>query len=391
MNHYVQYSGSTLLVMITLLISNPSSASSTRYIYGLDDVCGLHIHKKMPITVQVGAFKLKKNASQLKTKLLASIQAPVHIITTHSFYRVIIGPIEPSSARSMACSLLSKKAMPHSSSMKMIQHEKTSLMPQVNPVTHSGIQPDTHTDNKGTQHDTVVYGMGEIKALIASMGPVELSGALGGSMYSANNAFIQVSSVERDLDQVSRTSSNMLYSVGLGYHAFSKQLEKRHFLTGLLGQLNYYYSSSTVNGNVWAFQSPNSINYSFQAPMRTSRLMIDIKPEFFVYKGFTPYGVVGAGVAWSNMSYHESPFPDNSPLGAVSLQHHTNTTAAWDLGLGVSRPITENLNMSIEYLYTALGTLLPSVNATSQQTIVGAPGFSMQGQSVMARLSWRNK
>lgn len=217
----------------------------------------------------------------------------------------------------------------------------------------------------------------------------ELSAALGGSWYHADNTTMQITVDERDANKVSSSTSNLLYSAGIGRHVFNDALKARNTLTGLLIQANYYYGVTTVKGNVWGYESPNVNNYTFRAPMSSSRLMLDFKPELFVYRGFTPYAIIGAGASWNKMSYSENANSDVDPASAVTLQDHSSVTVAYDLGAGISTNILDNASIALEYMYTALGDISPSINSRTQQPIVGAPSFSIAGQSVMLRLNWK--
>lgn len=154
----------------------------------------------------------------------------------------------------------------------------------------------------------------------------EISGALGNSWYHSDDSTIQITFDERDANKVASSSSNLLYSAGIGRHLWTDALRKNKVMTGLLVQANYYYGETSVKGNVWGYESPAVNNYTFRAPMSSSRLMLDIKPELFVYKGFTPYGIIGAGASWNKMSYSESLIcGEADPIGVVGLQEHSKS------------------------------------------------------------------
>ena len=347
------------------LISMASNTAHSAIVYGLNEGCNFHSTKQGPFLLQVGEFRSMDNARGLSDRLRSSIQAPVSIRPHYKIQRVVIGPLESSTAvRKIACSLLESPVTHHNYKMT---HAKKLAIPSVEKAILN-ISSDVWGDKPSH---------------------FELSGALGASWYQARNSHLQITAEERDTDVVSRATSSMLYSAGIGYRASSNALARRSYLTGLLVQLNYYYGTSSIKGDAWQYESSDVINYTFKAPIKTSRLMLELRPDLFVYKGYTPYGIFGAGAAWSKMSYSESPIGSADPLGATLLQNAMNTTVAYDLGVGLSKSVTPNITVGIEYLYTALGTLSPSVNATSAQTIVAAPSFPTQNQSVIARLSWK--
>ena len=218
----------------------------------------------------------------------------------------------------------------------------------------------------------------------------ELSGGLGAGWYNANSPTTQVTPFEQDINHVTGASSNIIYSVGLGRRIFTDTFHaKNTVLTGLLAQLNYYYGTSTVRGDVWAYGSPNLSNYTFSAPFSSSRLMLDLKPELFVYEKFTPYAIIGGGAAWSDLSYAEQPVAAAYAPGAVTLGTHTNVTVAYDLGVGIGRDLVNNFNLSIEYFYTSFGRVAPSLTASSTQTIDSTPRFPISSQNLLVRLNWK--
>jgi|GEM_PF-3828602 len=328
---------------------SPSSEAHTFYIYA-------------------GSFLKHENALRYQKSLQAKTNHKVDIAERVShqkkFYVVIIGPLASSAeVKKTATALLSTTQLKHD----VIKKKNTA-----SPMKSSSMKASFVFPRALQLNDHWMWSL-----------------ALGNSWFQTRNATLQITSDERDLAVVSQSTNNILYSAGMGYHAFSDQLAQNKYFTDLLIQLNYYYSSSTVKGNVWAFESINCDNFLFKAPMRTSRLMLDLKPELFTYRGFNSYGIFGAGASWNKMSYTESAINGTDPIGAATLQGHSNVTVAYDLGVGINKPITKNIDASIEYLYTSLGNIEPSINSLTQQSIVRAPSFSMQSQSVLARLNWR--
>lgn len=219
---------------------------------------------------------------------------------------------------------------------------------------------------------------------------LELTGALGNSWYHSNNSTIQITTDEEDLNKVSSLPSNISFSVGVGTHLLPDLFQGQRAVTGLATQLNYYYGVSSVKGDVWGFSSPDVDNWTFRAPFSSSRLMLDLKPEFYRYKGVTPYGILGVGAAWTQMSYHEDPLSSDVALAsAVTLNGHSNITVAYDLGVGLSTPLTSQLDIAVEYLYTSIGQLSPSNYFTSLQSMVRPPSFAVSSQNLMLRLNWK--
>lgn len=176
---------------------------------------------------------------------------------------------------------------------------------------------------------------------------IEIAGALGANWTHANNTKLVISPYEKDSVRVKHTPTSLFGRIGIGYYVFYD----------LLLELNYYQSSQTEKGHVWQYGFSQFDNYSFHAPIKSQRLMFDVKPRLFNYRLLSPYVIFGVGVAWNAVSYHESITGVGvDPTSSISLGKKTNTNTAYDLGVGVQANITECLGASAEYLYTFLYT-----------------------------------
>ena len=178
----------------------------------------------------------------------------------------------------------------------------------------------------------------------------------------------------------------MTYRVGVGYHAFASQLSKRDFFNDLLVQLNYYHDTTTIKGEVWQYGYAN--NDSFNAPLTSKRLMLDVKPTLFSIRNTSIYTVLGAGMAWNQISYSETAL--NTEGGQpLNLNTASNRNFVYDLGLGMNMHITQHTYITFEYLYTTLGGNSPSTTGSSSSSVASAPNFVAHSQSALAGLSWK--
>lgn len=219
---------------------------------------------------------------------------------------------------------------------------------------------------------------------------IEISVAAGPNWTHANNTNLVVSPYETDSVRTNSVSNSALWKVGIGYHPFEKKLKKRQFINDLLLELNLYRSTATVRGNVWQYQLPQFNNYSFRAPLTSTRLMLDVKPSLFKWHKISLYPILGIGVGMNDMSYHESVTGIGvDPNSAESLSRKTNTNFVYDLGVGVRVMLTTHLIASLEYLYTDLGKVSPNGSPANNVALTSAPSFTMYSQAILFGLNWK--
>ncbi len=80
---------------------------------------------------------------------------------------------------------------------------------------------------------------------------------------------------------------------------------------------------------------------------------------------FTPYFLVGLGFAHHDFDFYATSIPP----GTVYIGNTSNTEFAWNIGLGVSYPISENIDLDILYRYISLG------NAKWESQAIGDRGY----------------
>ncbi len=207
----------------------------------------------------------------------------------------------------------------------------------------------------------------------------EISAAGGPSWFQTNNTYVVVSPLETDSNRIKHVTNTALWKIGMGYH----------FFDNLLVELNAYHSSTTIHGEVWQYQLPNFNNYTFNAPLHSNLLMIDVKQRLFSFHQISLYLIGGLGAAWNNISYRETVSNATvDPQSYIALSKRTQTTVAYDLGAGVTGHITEHLNAFAEYLYTKFGTITPSAHSSTETSIQHASSFSVRSQTLLLGLSW---
>ena len=143
-----------------------------------------------------------------------------------------------------------------------------------------------------------------------------------------------------------------------------------------------------MTGDVWLDQDPNDSNsFTFRAPVTSTRLMLDFKPNLFTWHGFSAYPIAGLGIAWNKIAYYETPVNPESQ-NYYSLGSHTTSHLASEVGMGFSAKLSNHLSATLEYLYADLGEATPSDTSSTHQNPETPPTFKLYNQSLTAGLTW---
>lgn len=217
----------------------------------------------------------------------------------------------------------------------------------------------------------------------------ELSIAGGANGASANNTHLVVSPYETDAVTIASVSSSPLWKIGAGYHFFEDQLKHRTFLNDVYAELNLYHSSQVIKGSVLQYQLPTYNNYTFSAPVSSTRLILDVKPTLFTVKQFSLYPILGFGIAWNDIAYHETAASGISQSSANSLGRNTNNNFAYDIGGGIKVRFSQHIFGVVEYLYTSTSGMRPSSPVPSAPNLNEPPAFALFGHSILFGLNWK--
>jgi opacity protein-like surface antigen len=218
---------------------------------------------------------------------------------------------------------------------------------------------------------------------------LDFSLAVGSSWYSSKDSYTQPTAYETDTNHITKTQQTTTYRLGVGYHLFSDKLNGRKFFNDLFAQLNFSRGNTQVTGEVYAFGASGFNNFSFKAPVSVTELMLDLKPSIVTYKNIALYAIAGTGVVWKQMSFTQTPVSAEYASLAIDLPNVTTTNAAYELGLGVKADISQRLNVSFEYLSDYLGNTVSNSNSNSTQSVVSAPNFLLNSQSLLLGINWR--
>lgn len=200
----------------------------------------------------------------------------------------------------------------------------------------------------------------------------ELSGSGGFNWLTTASTTTVISATDTESNHVTNTPRSSMWNIGLGWNPINYALL----------EANYYSTTNAhINGVVWDYGNPLFNNYSFSAPITSSRLMFDVKP-MLTYAWLSPYAILGIGNSWNNTSYYESP----ADGGNLSLSSKVTQSLAYEFGGGFRIAIVDNFSIQIEYLWASLGHATPSNNAGSVP-MISPPKFALSNQSILAGLS----
>lgn len=217
----------------------------------------------------------------------------------------------------------------------------------------------------------------------------EFSIAAGPSWLQTNDTTLEVSPYQTDSVQVDQIANNVAWKMGVGYDFLAAGSDNTTLFDHFLVELNLYHNSGAFSGDAWEYQLPEFNNYSFRAPVSSTRLMLDFKPSFGSWHDVTPYPIVGFGVAWNRLSYEESVTNADVPTTSYqSLASSTTRNFASEFGAGVRTQVSDHLSLSLEYLYANLGTAKPSSTSNSDAALTSPPLFSVHDQNLLFGLNW---
>jgi opacity protein-like surface antigen len=227
----------------------------------------------------------------------------------------------------------------------------------------------------------------------------EILGAGGIAKLDAGNSQLGVTGSEQD--RLVQTNSNnwntAAAQLGVGYvyyfgnaRPYSKKVQ---WFPSIEPEINgYYLASNSINGYVSRFNSPAYNDLSFDIPLHSARLMLDAALTVVSWRRTSLYGIAGIGEAWNRISYSDSE-KNTSPICTnqrVSLSSNTNTNFVWEVGAGLNYDVTRRVGVSLEYLYTHLGTVKTSGDANTGSIatpVISSPSFNLKSQTALLGLN----
>lgn len=247
-------------------------------------------------------------------------------------------------------------------------------------------------------HDQYYKGEAQYKSVILKPNNhFEILGGLGVANLRADDGELGVTSNETD--KLVQTNSNdwntFAAQLGAGYVYYfgdaQTYSDDTQWFPSIEPELNLYYlSSNSIDGDVWRFNSSAFNNATFDIPIHSLRLMLDAALTIVSKKKFSLYAIAGIGNAWNRASYSDKA-KNNSDCSnqQISLNSNTHSNFSWEAGVGATYAFNDRFALSLEYLYTDLGTVKTSSHGSSgtiASPALSAPSFNLRSQTALLNL-----
>lgn len=175
---------------------------------------------------------------------------------------------------------------------------------------------------------------------------------LGFILNSPGPSPVQIDISHYEIDQLLQTKgpTKLSYYVS-GRTALASPPDSTWLKVISLGLSNYYTNLQT-KGSVNQYQASWLNNYSYRLRSSIDDVLLELQMELLPFHQVTPFVVFGTGPGFGAMSYNETPNP-GVPGGQNQLGTRNQTLWALDIGAGGSYALTQNLGVTMKYLYIA--------------------------------------
>lgn len=203
-----------------------------------------------------------------------------------------------------------------------------------------------------------------LKVALASLLVMSASFALadGHGMSAAGKAYIRADAgfamlaTNPDKKEYSKKpKSSPVYGVGFGYK-FTDHLRSDVTITH---RSNFKYSGKTTSGTAESQK------------ISSTAIMLNAYYDIMQYKGFTPYVMAGAGMAYNKAGDFKQ--------GNLVTTGKEKSSAAWQAGFGTQYKITKNISLDTGYRYVSLGKF----STTKEERLAGVADI---GEAVKGKL-----
>ena len=130
-----------------------------------------------------------------------------------------------------------------------------------------------------------------------------------------------------------KPSGSPVYGVGFGYK-FTDHLRSDVTVTH---RSNFKYSALNSNED------------KEKQKISSTAFMLNGYYDLFKYKGFTPYVMLGAGIAYNKAGKFQ--------IDDIAIKGTQKSSFAWQAGFGTQYKITKNLSLDAGYRYISLGKM----------------------------------
>jgi opacity protein-like surface antigen len=201
---------------------------------------------------------------------------------------------------------------------------------------------------------------------------------------------IQATPVEFNTLHQTNDEASFQGSVGVGY-VFPLNDEDESFIwfPDFKIALNFYGFSSDNEGDAYEFGQADLNNFTYDLEVSSRRLMLDAYLTLLAWEDWSVFALAGTGQSWNNISYNQIP---NEGIPGVEVELEGNKDAAWayEAGAGIAYAVSDNVSLSLEYLYTHFNSLQTSDSGTvGQKAVEIAPlTFDLHTNTLFFGLTW---
>ncbi|MBA2648536.1 MAG: SPOR domain-containing protein [Legionella sp.] len=340
---------------------NNAQKPPIKVVHGLSNAQGFQAPSDGKFYVQVGTFNSAKNAENYKRELADKFHQPVQVKTQGKYHLVVVGPLH---------SAAEVRALGGSPEVQK------PVIQTVKPVTQS-VKAYHIPDRDGLLEPTVV------------LDHYEIIGALGvANLLVDDSSSFRVTNFEIDRLIPNNNSWNTVSAqIGAGYvHYFGEALPYSavQWFPWIEPQINIYYlGNSTIDGDVWRFESPEFNDLTFSSSLQSTRLMFDTSLTIVSKDQYSLYTIGGIGYAWNHMDYKDTTNESGCSFINLNLNTGTHSNFAWEVGAGLMYNYNPSAAFSLQYLYTDLGNAHTSSGSLGGvASVVDAPHFDLSAQTV---------
>lgn len=219
----------------------------------------------------------------------------------------------------------------------------------------------------------------------------DIHGGGGIAKYHTERSSIAISGSEIDtLGQPNSNWDNGIYQLGFSFFPGSALPVSGmyNFLQTMSFQLNgYHIADESLKGPVYRFGDPRFNDYNYRMHVRSYRLMADAVVNAFDVNNLSIYGKAGIGEAWHQVNYADYPI-DGSGFSSISSRNKTRHSVAWEAGAGAQYNFTNQLGVSLEYLYMGTGKVKLGQVTSNSCVHASSPKINLDNSAFLVNLHW---
>lgn len=160
------------------------------------------------------------------------------------------------------------------------------------------------------------------------------------------------------------TSTDITWGLGAAYRMLPPNYKSvQQYTRDISIGLDMFYFQANQNGTALDYSS--SPEFDYRLNVRSLRFMGNIEWTFLPSssKQIFPFLEVGAGLAFNENYYADTPNPLSSNGVGVTFSSYTKTQFAYNLGAGLKWLPSKNIELSLRYLYSDLGSVYSGTKA----------------------------